>query len=144
VANALEKLEKEAETRSADAARHVRDFCARANIEMRDASGKTAGLTASWREERGHALKRILSYARHCDLIVLGRARRPNGLSDDFISRLLVGCGHPVLIANATPPRTLTDTIMVCWRDSAEAARAVSAAMALALRTRRISLRKSE
>jgi nucleotide-binding universal stress UspA family protein len=131
-------LEKDAETRSAEAARHVRDFCARSNIEMRDASGKTAGLNASWREERGHALKRIISYARHCDLVVLGRARRPNGLSDDFISRLLVGCGHPVLIANATPPRTLTGTIMVCWRETAEAARAVSAAMPFLINAKRV------
>lgn len=136
--NALEKLEKEAETRSAEAARNVSDFCARANIGMRDVSSKTASLTASWCEERGHALKRIISYARHCDLVVLGRACRPNGLSDDFISRLLVGCGHPVLIANATPPRTLTDTIMVCWRDTAEAARAVSAAMPFLINAKRV------
>ena len=138
LANALEELEKEAETRSAEAARHVRDFCARANIEFRDAPAKTSGVTASWNEENGHALKRIMSYARHCDLVVLGRARRPNGLSDDFISRLLVGCGHPVLIANASQPRTLTDTIMVCWRETTEAARAVGAAMPFLINAKRV------
>jgi nucleotide-binding universal stress UspA family protein len=138
LANALEELEKEAETRSAVAARHVRDFCARANIEIRDAPGTKPCVTASWREENGHALKRIMSYARHCDLVVLGRARRPNGLSDDFIERLLVGCGHPILIANAAAPRTLTDTIMVCWRETAEAARAVSAAMPFLINAKRV------
>jgi nucleotide-binding universal stress UspA family protein len=138
LANALEELEKEAETRSAEAAQHVRDFCTRANIEFRDAPAKTPGVTASWNEENGHALKRIMSHARHCDLVVLGRARRPNGLSDDFISRLLVGCGHPVLIANASPPRTLTDTIMVCWRETTEAARAVSAAMPFLINAKRV------
>jgi nucleotide-binding universal stress UspA family protein len=79
-----------------------------------------------------------MSDARHCDLVVLGRARRPNGLSDDFISRLLVGCGHPVLIANASPPRTLTDTILVCWRETTEAARAVSAAMPFLINAKRV------
>jgi len=136
--NALEELEKEAETRSAEAAKHVRDFCARANVEMCDAPGKTSGVTASWNEENGHALKRIMSHARHCDLVVLGRAQRPNGLSDNFIARLLVSCGHPVLIASATPPRTLTDTILVCWRETAEAARAVSVAMPFLLNAKRV------
>jgi nucleotide-binding universal stress UspA family protein len=83
LASALEGLEKEAETRSAEAARHVRDFCARANIGIRDAAGTAPAVTASWREENGHALKHIMSHARHCDLVVLGRARRPDGLSDD-------------------------------------------------------------
>jgi nucleotide-binding universal stress UspA family protein len=138
LANALEELDKEAKTRSAEAVQHVRDFCARANIEVRDALAKTPGVTASWNEENGHALKRITSHARHCDLVVLGRARRPNGLSDDFISRLLVDCGHPILIANATPPRNLTDTIMVCWRETAEAARAVSAAMPFLINAKRV------
>jgi nucleotide-binding universal stress UspA family protein len=105
---------------------------------MCDAPGKTSGVTATWRKENGHALKRIMSHARHCDLVVLGRARRPNGLSDDFISRLLVGCGHPILIANATPPRTLTGTIMVCWRETAEAARAMSAAMPFLINAGRV------
>lgn len=138
LANALEELEDKAETRSAKAAQHVRDFCLRANIDIRNAPGGASGITASWHEENGRALNRIMSHARHCDLVVVGRARRPNGLPDDFIERLLVGSGRPLLIANAAPPPTLTGTIMVCWRETAEAARAVSAAMPFLINARRV------
>jgi nucleotide-binding universal stress UspA family protein len=138
LANALEDLERKAETRSAEAAQHVRDFCALSKIEICDAPGTTPGVTASWHEEKGHALKRIMFCARHCDLVVVGRAHRPNGLSADFIERLLVGCGRPVLISNSAPPRTLSGTIMVCWRETAEAARAVSAAMPFLTHAKRV------
>jgi nucleotide-binding universal stress UspA family protein len=138
LANALEGLEKDAQTRSAEAEQHVRDFCAHANIEICDAPGAARSVTASWHEENGYALKRIMSYARHCDLVVVGRAQRPNGLPEDFIERLLVGCGRPVLISSAAPPPTLASTVMVCWRETAEAARAVSAAMPFLSNAKRV------
>jgi nucleotide-binding universal stress UspA family protein len=67
--------------------------------------------------------------ARHSDLVVVGRAKRANGLPTDFIEELLIGCGRPVLISSSTARPTLTGTIMVCWKETAEAARAMSAAM---------------
>jgi nucleotide-binding universal stress UspA family protein len=136
--NALKHLEKEATTRSVEASRHVRDFCARSGIELCDAPGTVTGVTGSWREENSDAFRRIISCARHCDLVVVGRARKPNGLAADFTERLLVGCGRPVLISTSVSPRTLTGTIMVCWRETAEAARAVSAAMPFLIAAKRV------
>lgn len=37
-----------------------------------------------------------------------------------------------------TPPQTLTGTVMVCWKETAEAARAVSAAMPFLTRADRV------
>jgi nucleotide-binding universal stress UspA family protein len=136
--NAFEHLERDAATRSDEASQHVRDFCARSGIELCDAPGTITGVTGSWREEKGHAFRHAISCARHVDLVVVGRARKPNGLAADFTERLLVNCGRPVLISTSVPPRTLTGTIMVCWRETAEAARAVSAAMPFLIAAKRV------
>jgi nucleotide-binding universal stress UspA family protein len=138
LSNALSDLDAEARFRSAAAAQHFRDFCLRSKVEIRDAPEQSKGVTASWHEEAGHALRRITLRARHNDLVVIGRARRANGLPVDFIEELLIGCGRPVVISHATPMPTLTGTIMVCWKESAEAARAVSAAMPLLARANRV------
>ena len=129
LSNALKDLDATARTRSATAAQHFRDFCQQSNVEICDVPFFSKGVTASWHEEQGRALKRILQCARHNDLVVVGRAKKANGLSADFIEELLIGCGRPVLIANSKPRSTLTGTIMVCWKETAEAARAVGAAM---------------
>jgi len=138
LAQALRELDVEARTRSADAAQHFHDFCARSTITVRDTPALSNGVTASWHADDGHALKRIMQRARHHDLVVVGRAPKANGLPADFLEQLLIGCGRPVLISNSAPPSTLTGTIMVCWKESAEAARAVSAAMPFLTNAKRV------
>jgi nucleotide-binding universal stress UspA family protein len=138
LSQALDVLEREAESRSATAARHVRDFCQRADVAICDAPVSSSQVTASCREEKGDALSCLMFHARHHDLIVVGRSSRPNGLPSDFVERLLLGCGRPVLIAGANPARSLTGSVMVCWRESADAARAVTAATPLLRQARRV------
>ena len=100
------------------AAQHFRDFCAGSGSRDLRRAGPHQGVTASWHEEDGHALKRIMFRARHNDLVVVGRAKTANGLPADFLEQLLVGCGRPVLIAGSAPTQTPTGTIMVCWKES--------------------------
>jgi nucleotide-binding universal stress UspA family protein len=138
LSNALRHLDAAGRTRSAAAVQHFRDFCQQSKIEICDAPAPSKGVTASWHEEEGRALKRILLRARHNDLVVVGRAKKANGLPTDFIEALLIGCGRPVLISNSTPRPTLTGTIMVCWKETAEAARAVSAAMPFLAKANRV------
>jgi nucleotide-binding universal stress UspA family protein len=134
----LRELDTKAQNRSVVAAQHFRDFCARSMVEICDAPDRTKGVTACWHEEDGHALKRIMFRARHNDLIVVGRAKTANGLPADFLEQLLVGCGRPVLIAGSAPEPTLTGTTMVCWKETAEAARAVAAAMPFLVHAKRV------
>jgi nucleotide-binding universal stress UspA family protein len=140
LSNALRDLDAQAKTRSAAAAQHFRDFCARSTVEISDVPGNAKGVTASWQAEDGHALRRIMFHARHNDLVVVGRAKTANGLPADFLEELLLGCGRPVLIATSAPARAPapTGTIMVCWKESAEAARAVNAAMPFLIQARRV------
>jgi nucleotide-binding universal stress UspA family protein len=129
LSNALRELNAKSQTRSIVAAQHFRDFCSESRVEICDVPGSTKGVTASWHEEDGYALEQILFRARHNDLVVVGRAKASNGLPADFLERLLVDCGRPVLIAGSAPSPRLGGTVMVCWKETAEAARAVNAAM---------------
>jgi len=138
VVDALEKLQLEADTRSAAASLHVSQFCSHSGIEIVDVPRASHVVTASWLEEGDDALGRLTFHARHSDLVVMGRMRRPNGLPSDLLELLLMRCGRPMLIACSTPPREITGTIMVCWRDTADAARATSAAMPFLTKAARV------
>ncbi len=117
LSNALREFDAKAKARAVLAAQHFREFCARATVNVCEAPDPHSGVTASWHEEDGLALKRILFHARHHDLVVVGRAKAANGLPADFLERLLIGCGRPVLIAGAPTAPRLGGTVMVCWKD---------------------------
>jgi len=129
LANVLRELDAEARSRSSSAAEHVRAFCASSKINVRDTPSGSHGVSASWHEEGEDALQRLIFHARHSDLVVMGRAKKANGLPPDFLEHLIMGCGTPILIADSKLRSTLTRTIMVCWKETAEAARALGAAM---------------
>jgi nucleotide-binding universal stress UspA family protein len=127
----LAELEHEAKVRTRTAEQHVRDFFARSQVAMAEPGKVNGAVTASWRVEQDDALRRIVFHARHNDLIIAGRAKKPNGLPPDFVESVLIDCGRPVLLASAAPRQSLTGTILVCWKESAEAARAFAAATPL-------------
>jgi nucleotide-binding universal stress UspA family protein len=136
--NALQELETNANAFSDLAAANVRAFCARATIEMCDTPTTVRSVTASFREEQSNTLERLTFHARHSDLIVMGRARQKQGLAPDTLAHLVLSCGRPILVAATTAPQTLTDTIMVCWNESRNAARAVTAATPILAMAKRV------
>jgi len=138
LSNALDQLQATADSRSTIAERHVREFCARAKLVMLDVPVASQCVTASWCQEDNDAHKRLMLHARHHDLVVMSRANQPNGLQPDLIEDLLLGCGRPILLACSTAPRNLAGTIMVCWRETSDAARAVAVAMPFLTRAERV------
>jgi len=143
--DALEQLQTNADRRSTAAFHHVEDFCARAKIALVDVPTPNVAstVTASWREEENKARDSLVVHARHNNLVVIGRSARPNGLPRDLIETLLINCGRPVLLSRPTAPRGLTGTVMVCWRESVDAARAMSVAMPILTKAARVRLRGS-
>lgn len=135
--NAFERLKTNANAFSDLAAENVREFCARAQIEICDTPTNVRSVTARFREEQSNELERLTFHARHSDLIVMGRARQKQGLAPDTLEHLMLNCGRPILVAATAAPQTLTDTIMVCWQESGNAARAVTAATPLLARAKR-------
>lgn len=136
--SALDHLQAEADKRSAASARHFQRFCAQEAIEIADAPLHSRGLSAVWHEARGDAVGHMRLRVRHNDLVVLARSSRANGMPPDLIERLLVGCGRPVLVAPARLRQSVTGTALVCWNESAAAARALGAALPLLSKSARV------
>ena len=133
----MQKLDARLVMRTAEARDHFCQFCEQRGLVVADQRHPGNGVTASWREEIGEADRRLLSTARHYDLVVLARPTGPNGLPPNLLEQLLMGSGRPLLIASAKPPPSL-DTIMVCWKETAEAARAVAASMPFLANAKRV------
>jgi nucleotide-binding universal stress UspA family protein len=136
--NAMDQLESNANTFSEVAADHVRKFCAGWKIEICNIPPSGKNVTASFREEKDTAIERLTLHARHSDLVVLGRAKQTQGLSPDTLEHLVLNCGRPVLVAATAAPQTLTGTVMVCWNESGNAARAVAAATSILANAKRV------
>lgn len=140
VRSELGRLRLQSELRAQAALQHVREFCGSSGIPITNLASAADSISASWCEERGPSLELLMRKARHCDFVVMGRQTKPNGLPSDCLERLLLGCGRPIIVAPPQPGSTLIGTTMVCWRESAEAARAVAAAMPFLTRSRRVLL----
>lgn len=135
---ALDRLQAEADKRSTTSARHFRRFCVREAIEITETPSHSHRLSAVWHEAQGDAVERMTLRVRHNDLAVLARSSRANGMPPDLIERLLLAGGRPVLIAPARPRHSVTGTVLVCWNETASAARALGAALPLLSKSERV------
>jgi nucleotide-binding universal stress UspA family protein len=120
------------------AERHVRDFCDSNAIEVVETPCPAGSITARWRLDEGEAMQRLLFHARHNDLIVMARPTGLDGLPPDRLESFLLGCGRPLLVPGREAPMHALDTAMVCWKETRDAARAISAAMPLLARARHV------
>jgi nucleotide-binding universal stress UspA family protein len=136
--NAFVELERESVTRSTQANRHVVEFCSKSGISLNATSHRGDEITAGWREDEGEGFERILFHARHHDLIVMARHKKSDGLTPDRLSRLLLESGRPLVIVPPNAPMWAMDSVVVCWRESADAARALGAAKPLLARARKV------
>jgi nucleotide-binding universal stress UspA family protein len=127
--NVLDDWRRKMERSSQAAASRVREFCTREQIVMADAPLSFDVVSARWSEEDGPAEESLVRLARHNDLVVMGRSTTADGSPPDLARSLLLGCGRPILIPSARAAQRLTGTVMVCWKDAKEPARAVTAAM---------------
>jgi nucleotide-binding universal stress UspA family protein len=105
---------------------------------MLDKPCAATAVTAEYRIEEGDALQRLLFHARHTDLVCMGRAKQADGLPHDRLETLLMNCGRPLLVASSTAPSSLLRTVMICWNETAHAARAVSAALPILSKAGRV------
>jgi nucleotide-binding universal stress UspA family protein len=133
----IDELQREAEQRASGARQHVEEFCRRNDIEFRN-TPHDGVFSASWRESTGDAERQLVTEARFCDLVVIARQTQPNGLSPYLIERLLLDSGRPLLIVPRQARPDLMAAVMVCWKDTPEAARAVTAAMPLLVKAKRV------
>jgi nucleotide-binding universal stress UspA family protein len=88
------------------------------------------GASAAWHEETGYGPTLVARRARFFDLTVLGRSERVvDQPHTDVVEQVLVHSGRPVLLAPAKTPKEVGEIVAVGWNGSAEATRALAAAL---------------
>ncbi len=125
----MDRLEREAKARREKAKASFQAFCAAERIEVREKPSAMNAVSAAWREEQANEFEGVTQLGRYFDLIVIGRRPDLEGSATATLEAALLGSGRPLLIAPPIAPRTLENTVTVAWKDTPEAARAVSAAM---------------
>lgn len=107
-----------------------------------DRTMATAGARTTWSEAREPPVIAAFSQqALYADLLVLGQ-HEPAGqqaldLPPDFCESVMAASGKPALVVPyANMPNAVGDTVVIAWKETREAARAVTAALPLLRRAR--------
>jgi len=87
------------------------------------------GVTARWHDCVGHLKDEIVTRGRRHDLVVIGRDASPFGMRVPDLADIVLRCGRPLLLAPARLPQTTGRRIAIAWRNTAESAHALTAAM---------------
>ncbi|HTW69345.1 MAG TPA: universal stress protein [Acetobacteraceae bacterium] len=126
----LDSLEREVDARHDAARKAVFAFCEREHVTLAD-SPVAGAPSATFRVETGDEARLLAARGRTADVTVLGRAADGEAVTLDLLEAALLSSGRPVLIAPARAPQHLGRRIAIGWKDTPEAARAVSAALPL-------------
>jgi nucleotide-binding universal stress UspA family protein len=138
VSGLVERVDEEA-TRREDAAKQLfQRFCERERLAIEDTPAGQQSPTAQWLRQTGDEAYWVREYGRAADLLVIGHPADEQGVSIDTIEAALVGTGRPVLIVPAAPLVSLPETIVIAWKAAPESARAVTAAMPLLSKAKRV------
>jgi nucleotide-binding universal stress UspA family protein len=138
IARALKRLEQEYAEAAQRASDSLAAFCVAEGIRKGELPINTNGISASFREDIGSDVERLIAHSRRHDLVVVkGGGVNEGGLDASDVGRLILGAGRPALLAPTVPARS-TGTVVIAWKDTPEAARAVSAAMPLLEKATRI------
>jgi nucleotide-binding universal stress UspA family protein len=127
----VDQIEEDASRREAKARQSFQEFCAREQVVLADTPIAQGAPSAQWLRQRGDQAYWVAELGRSADLHIIGRRTDDPGVSVDTIETALFGSGRPVLISPAAGLATLPETIVIAWKATPEAARAVGAAMPL-------------
>jgi nucleotide-binding universal stress UspA family protein len=116
----IHALQKDAETRVANTAAALRAFQSR---------HPKSAVPAAFEQIEGEPIPEIIAAARVRDMLALARPPAHGQFSTEAIGTILVGCGRPLLLAPDAPVAAMGARIAIAWKETTEAARAVTAAM---------------
>lgn len=133
VQGVVDKLQNEARQTEGRAWQAVQTFCSRHGISREDARDR---VSAGFVRETGNDAQWISEYGRFADLVVVGRAQPGREMAMEVLEAALMDTGRPLLIASPEAPQSLLGTVVIAWKDTPEAARAVAAALPLIERAR--------
>jgi nucleotide-binding universal stress UspA family protein len=125
IGSLMNQLEQEAALREERAQQLFRSFCERAALPVND-TPSGPGPSAHWLREIGTEPQWITEYGRTADLMVIGRPDEDEGVSLDTLETALLESGRPLLIPPAAPLVALPETIAIAWKNTPQAARALT------------------
>jgi nucleotide-binding universal stress UspA family protein len=131
VSRLADQIEEEAGRLEATAKQSFQEFCARERLVLADTPNVQGAPSAQWLRQVGNRARRVAELGRSADLLIIGREADDPGGSVDTIEAALFDSGRPVLISPAAALTALPETIVIAWKSTPEAARAVGAAMPL-------------
>jgi nucleotide-binding universal stress UspA family protein len=131
VTDLISRTEEEAEQREQKAKQLFESFCRREGLVVAGTQSGQSGHSTKWLREIGSDSYWLVEHARTADLLVIGRPGDDQRAPSDTLEAALIDSGRPLLIAPSAPISTLPDTVVIAWKSTPEAARAVSAAMPL-------------
>ena len=105
--------------------------------EIIDASGESA----EWRCEEGALIETLSLHARYVDLLVLGQVDSddPRSVGEGLVDAVVLESGRPVLLVpRKGAGKSIGDVTLVAWNAKREAVRAVSDAMPILERAKRV------
>ena len=96
-------------------------------ITLADAPG-AHGVSGEWRREVGDPADLVAEFGRSADLIVAGRAHENGVTGLDILEAALMDSGRPLLVVPDQAPDRLDGPVVIAWKNTREAAKAVAAA----------------
>jgi nucleotide-binding universal stress UspA family protein len=122
------RLEEEADQREKKASQLFQAFCRREALAVCEAPPAPPGPSARWLRQIGDEPYWVTEYGRAADLLVIGRAGN-GAILLDTLESALVDSGRPLLIPPVAPLAAVPETVVIAWKATREAARALTAAL---------------
>lgn len=132
-------LEGEAKKVTWRAHRHFSEFCRRWRVPVAETAPGPHTVSAAWHEVKGDSVEMTLKQGRFHDLAVFARTPERR-----VLEAAILGTGRPVLIAPKKAPENLAPTVAVAWKDTADASRALMAAMPVLIKADKILVLTAE
>lgn len=138
IGKAIETMQRDSAASAQRAFDAFTELCDRERLPRSELPPGSDAMGASFREDIGDELDRLIAHSRRNDLVVVkGGGDTAGGLASNSIGRLILSAGRPVLVAPTITARPIR-TVAVAWKDRAEAARAITAAMPLLENAQRV------
>ena len=129
VTDLINRMEEESEQREQKAKELFESFCRREGLAFAGTQSQLSECSARWLREIGSELYWLVEHARTADLLVIGRPGDNQRAPSEALEAALINSGRPLLIPPSAPISTLPDTVVIAWKSTPEASRAVAAAM---------------
>lgn len=131
-------VEDEAASAAQDASKSFHDWQTRHGLD----TGASHGVSVTWAERSGASGVILRDAARFADLVVM-RGLGPSGPvdGDAMLEAVLFDAGRPILLCPREAPADLFRSALIAWAGGREEVRAISAALPLLARMKRVEVR---